>query len=280
MNNYELYLECAAALESAGIENFRNEARWLVLEPFQLSAGELFSAAPVPPERLGKVRELCRNRCQHQPLQYLLGSAPFGEIELAVTPEVLIPRCETEVLVDFALAHLPEGARLLDVGCGSGAIALLAAFRRRDIQVTAVDKSPGALEVARMNARRLELPDIPEFLESDLLSALEGRRFDFIAANLPYVTYEEYGTLSTEVREYEPQMALVAADDGMALISQLIADAPDKLADNGWLALEMSPHQTARAEAEMTRRGFEEISVFADQFGKKRFAAGVYRKKT
>lgn len=275
MNYLELYQECSAALKTAEIENYRNEARWLVLEPFQLSAGDLYSAAPVPPEQIDRVRQLCARRCQHEPLQYLLGSAPFGELELAVTPAVLIPRCETVVLAEFVLQHLASGASLLDVGCGSGAIALLAASRRPDIRVTAVDKSPEALRVAELNARSLDLAAVPEFLESDLLSALVHRRFDVIVANLPYVTFDEYAELAPDVREYEPQMALTADDNGMALISRLIADSPEHLKPGGLLALEMSPHQTGRAADEMSRCGFENISVFADQFGKKRFVAGV-----
>ena len=278
MNYQELYQECSAALKTAEIENYRNEARWLVLEPFQLSSGELYSASSVPPERIELVRQLCARRCQHEPLQYLLGSAPFGELELTVTPAVLIPRCETVVLAEFVLQHLPSGAALLDVGCGSGAIALLAASRRPDIRVTAVDRSPDALRVAELNAHNLKLAAVPEFLESDLLDALADRRFEVIVANLPYVTFEEYAELAPDVREYEPQIALTADDNGMALISRLIADSPEHLTCGGVLALEMSPHQTCRAANEMKQCGFEDISVFADQFGKKRFVAGVLRK--
>ena len=275
MNYNELYNECAGALKDAGVGNFSNEARWLVLEPFQLSGAVLFSGAAVPPEQLTRVRELCSRRCRREPLQYLLGSAPFGELELAVSPAVLIPRSETICLVEYALKHIPYSGSMLDVGCGSGAIALLAAYRRPDIRVTALDKSPEALEVAKFNADSLKLENFPEFLESDLLSAVPDRRFDLIAANLPYVTFEEYEHLEPEVRVYEPELALTAPDDGMALISRLISDAPGALNPGGTIVLEMSPHQTPRAVAELTASGCEKITVFADQYGKMRFVAAA-----
>ena len=276
MNYSDFYNECAAVLESAGIENFRNEARWLILEPFQLSGAVLFSQTDVPPEQLKCVRDLCARRCKHEPLQYLLGNAPFGEIELSVTPAVLIPRCETVSLVEHALAHLPPGGTMLDVGCGSGAIALLAAFRRPDIRVTALDKSAAALAVAKENAVKLGLTARVGFLESDLVSAVAGSRFDLIAANLPYVTFDEYAELAADVRDYEPEMALTAPDNGMALIKQLIANAPEVLVPGGRLVLEMSPHQTGIAKEELGAGGYEDISVFADQFEKMRFVSAVF----
>ncbi len=277
MNYLELYQESAAALNAAGIENFSNEARWLVLETLNLPASGLYSPGEVPVEQVVLIRSLCARRCQHEPLQYLLGTAPFGEIELEVTPAVLIPRCETEILVRYALEHLPEGGRMLDVGCGSGAIAILAAWSRSDIRVTALDKSPEALLVAEKNACRLGVDSRMTFLESDLLSALEGEQFDLIAANLPYVTFDEYETLAPEVREYEPQLALTAPDEGMALIDRLISTAAANMKKNAVLVLEMSPHQTDRARTKLQECGFEDISVFADQFGKMRFVAAVCR---
>ena len=216
-------------------------------------------------------------RCNREPLQYILGNAPFGELELKVTPAVLIPRCETEVLVDHAVKHLPENGKLLDVGCGSGAISLLAAYRRRDIAVTALDKSPEALAVAGENARLLDLSSRVKFHESDLLSALTEEKFDVIAANLPYVTFDEYAELAPEVRSFEPQLALTAPDEGMALIFGLIRTAPRFLVPGGSIVLEMSPHQTVRAESALKENGFSEVEIFADQFGKMRFVAACCR---
>lgn len=277
MNYLELYQESAAALNAAGIENFSNEARWLVLEVLNLPASGLYSPGEIPEEQVELIRSLCARRCSHEPLQYLLGTAPFGEIELEVTPAVLIPRCETEILVQYALEHLPAGGSMLDVGCGSGAIAILAAWCRPDIRVTALDKSPDALKVAEKNARRLSLHSRITFLESDLLSAVGNSQFDLVAANLPYVTFDEYETLAPEVREYEPQMALTAPDNGMALIDRLISTVAGNMKKDAVLVLEMSPHQTPRARMKLQECGFEDISVFADQFGKMRFVAAVCR---
>ena len=276
MNYLELYDESAAALKSAEIGNSGNEARWLVLETLGIPAAKLYSGETVPPEKVDLIRSLCARRCQHEPLQYLLGSAPFGEIELEVTPAVLIPRCETEVLVDYALEHLAPKSSMLDVGCGSGAIGILAACRRPDIQVTALDKSPEALHVAEKNAHTLGVFSRMTFLESDLLSALkDDQKFDLVAANLPYVTFDEYETLAPEVKDHEPQMALTAPDEGMELIDRLIESVSVNMKKNAVLVLEMSPHQTARAERKLRECGFEKISVFADQFGKMRFVAAV-----
>lgn len=273
MNYLELQNECASALQTAGIENFRNESRWLVLETLQLPAAVLYSSAAVPETQLAQVRGSCARRCRHEPLQYILGTAPFAELELKVDPNVLIPRSETVCLVEYILDKLPPHGSLLDVGCGSGAIALLAASRRKDIAVCAVDKSPGALKTAQDNAAMLGLSSRIKFVESDLLKQLLPQKFDVIAANLPYVTFDEYVHLADDVRLFEPEMALTAPDEGMALISELIVSAPEYLLPGGVLALEMSPPQTARAAQELEASGYGEIGVFADQFGKKRFVA-------
>ena len=277
MNYLELQNECASALERAGIENFRNESRWLVLETLQLPAAVLYSDSPVSSADIDRIRKLCARRCQHEPLQYILGSAPFAELELRVDPNVLIPRSETVILVEYILEKVPVNGTLLDVGCGSGAIALLAAYRRPDITVCAVDKSSGALAVASANARMLGSESRVKFFESDLLNELPAMKFDCIAANLPYVTEEEYAGLADDVRLFEPEMALTAPDEGMALISRLIVSAPEYLRAGGAIALEMSPPQTARAVRELEARGFGETEIFADQFGKKRFAAARWQ---
>ena len=272
MNCRELIDFCAAELQRAGIANFRNEARWLVLETLKLTTSALYREEQLTAIQHSQATCALERRCRREPLQYILGSAPFGEIELKVSPAVLIPRVETEVLVDYLVEHLPENGSLLDVGCGSGAIALLTAVRRRDIQVTAVDKSAEALAVAAENCSRLQLDDRVRLIESDLLSRVGKTSFDLIAANLPYVTFDEYETLEPEVRCYEPQLALTAAAEGLSLIFELIRQLPDFLAPDGIVVLEMSPHQTGRVQEFLAGSGFVS-GCFADQFGKYRFVA-------
>ena len=276
MNYSDLQKECSAVLKTAGIANFTNESRWLVLETLGIPATLLYGDTPASVEHIAKVRELCRRRCSHEPLQYLLESAPFAELDLFVSPDVLIPRSETVCLAEYIIGILPQNGSMLDVGCGSGAISLLAAHRRQDIRVTAVDKSLQALAVARRNCADLGLAERVRFCESDLLAGVNGMRFNAIAANLPYVTFDEYAGLDEDVRCYEPEIALTAPDDGMALISRLISDAPGVLLPGGVIALEMSPWQTDRACKELEIRGFENIKTFPDQFGKLRFTAAQW----
>ena len=269
-----LLREISAALRAAGIENSDNEARWLLCESCDLSAADILCGRPLTEEQIDTVRRLAARRAGHEPLQYILGNAPFGELDLIVTPDVLIPRPETEVLVEFVSANLPANGRVLDIGCGSGAISLLLAYKRPDAVVTAVDKSCAALKIAMKNAEMYSLQNRVKFLESDLFSALDGEeKFDFIAANLPYVTFEEYAELADEVRVYEPQMALTADDDGAELMLRAVKEAANFLTADGKVIFEMSPHQTKRIAAALEAENFK-TKIICDQFGKERFVSG------
>ena len=182
------YRQLISRLSSAGIENAAGEARLLIEHFCGCDASTLRPDAPLP--EMARLCEAVSRRERREPLQYILGSAPFAELELKVDPHVLIPRSETVCLVEYALEHLVPRGTLLDVGCGSGAIALLAASRRPDIAVTAVDKSPDALNTAKENASQLGVDTRVSFFESDLLKQLPLQKFDVIAANLPYVTHQ------------------------------------------------------------------------------------------
>lgn len=230
----------------------------ILLNPAQ----ELSSAAEA------RLRAAALRRCRREPLQYITGKACFRNLELKVTPDVLIPRPETELLVDEIIRELPPGGTLLDIGTGSGAIAVSAADERRDIRVTAVDISPQALEVAKENARRAGVEIC--FLQSDLFSALEGKRFDYIAANLPYVTDEEYLTLAPEVREHEPRLALTAPESGFALIRKTAEKLKDHLTPAGKAGFELDPQQAARLQKLLTDSGFA-ARILKDLTGRERF---------
>ena len=228
---------------AAGVETPRTDALLLVSETAGIPVleTELWPGPELAPETETLLRRLAARRCRREPLQYLTGKAFFRDLELHVSPAVLIPRPETELLVDILLASLPRNGRLLDLGTGSGAIAVAAATERPDIDVTAVDVSPAALAVARSNAEKCGAK--VRFLESDLFSAVEKETFDFVAANLPYVTEDEYETLSPEVRDHEPALALVAPDRGLGLIRRAAEALPRHLRPGGKAAFELSPFQ-------------------------------------
>lgn len=216
-------------------------------------------------------------RAKGEPWQYIFGRAYFRELELAVTPAVLIPRPETELLVQRCIDTLPESGSVLDLGTGSGAIALSVATERPDATVTAVDVSPEALAVARANGQRLA-PGRVEWLQSDLFAALAGRRFDWIAANLPYVTEAEYAGLPAEVRDCEPKLALTSGADGLDLIRRAVKEAWQYLVPRGKVMFELDPRQALPvAEAMCAELCYSAIEIVKDDVGRDRFVAANLR---
>ena len=189
-------------------------------------------------------RNTLDRRLAHEPIQYITGVQEFFGLPLQVTPATLIPRPETELLVEAALAHLPrhQPLRLADVGTGSGAIAIAVAKHLPHATVVALDQSPAALEVARENARTHGLADRIRFRHADLLSAEPGP-FDAILANLPYVPESDRAGLHPQVRDHEPPTALFAGADGLDLYRRLIPQTALVLAHDGLLALEFGAGQ-------------------------------------
>jgi release factor glutamine methyltransferase len=179
-------------------------------------------------------------RIAREPVAYILGRKGFRWIELSVDRRVLIPRPDTETLVEVALETAPEGGRVHDVGTGSGAVALALKAERPDLVVSASDASADAVEVARENARRLELD-----VGISVADGLPPGEYDLVAANLPYVREEEWDSLAPEIRLYEPREALVAGPDGLGAIRSLVAGAPS----GTLLALEHAPDQAVAVRA-------------------------------
>lgn len=273
MTFFELQKQCERRLLAAGVASPAAEARSIIAE----AAGKM----PMPDaEADGKafdfVEKVVTRRMTGEPLQYILNKAFFRELELFVAPGVLIPRPETELLAGFFIDELPPNSTLLDLGTGSGAIALSAAYERKDLKVTAVDISCDALAIARKNAVANGLEKQVEFIKSDLFSALTGRRFAGIAANLPYVTSSEYASLPGEVKDFEPEIALVSGDDGLTAIKRSIAALPEHLLPGGIVAFELSPHQAKTAANELQKTGFFTETV-CDLTGRERFVRGVFR---
>ena len=214
-----------------------------------------------------RIIEAFRRRAAREPAQYIIGSAPFRDLELAVSPAVLIPRPETEELVTLALERAPHKGKILDMGTGSGAIPIALKSERSDLQITAVDLSEEALKVARLNAQHLGTEI--EFLQSDLWSALEGRSFDLVTANLPYVSESEYAQCDPEIF-FEPVMALTAHHEGLELMEKMIAELPTHLSPGGWAIFELSPQQNQYIRTFGESRGFA-ASAVKDLEGKERF---------
>jgi len=217
---------------------------------------------------------LIERRASGEPVAYLLGSRGFFGLDLAVSPAVLIPRPETELLVEATLARLPPGpCAVADLGAGSGAIALSIAHARRDAGVTAVDASPEALAVARANAGRLGLGSV-RLLQGDWCGALDREaRFDAIASNPPYIREGDPHLVRGDVR-FEPVMALASGPDGLDAIRAILACAPEHLKPGGWLLFEHGYDQAEDVAALMRRAGFSEVGTLRDAQGHGRVTLG------
>ena len=226
-------------------------------------------------------RELVKQRASGCPVAYLVGFKEFYSLRFDVSEHVLIPRPETEFVVIAVLDIVKEyfnsdtngqsiPCHVVDVGTGSGAIAITLATELSLIEVTAVDLSTAALEVARKNAIGHEVNDRIEFIEQDLLEGASDTKFDIVVSNPPYVTSEEYEALSRNVREYEPKLALESGSTGMECYQRLVPQAAARLNDGGWLVLETSPMLMEQLKTLVSETGFGEIATVADLAGHQR----------
>lgn len=224
----------------------RREAEHLAMHALRRGRASLFAHADesVPPEACARLDTLLKRRAAGEPLAYVLGWQAFHGIDLQVDARALIPRPETELLVEWIVRTVPAGGRLLDLGTGTGAIALAAAAARRDVAVTAVDADPKALALARENRARLGLDARVRLMVSDWGGALgpdEAHTFDVVVSNPPYVE-EDAVTLDEELR-WEPRDALAAGAEGLDAVRALLPDAARLLRPDGLLAVEHSPWQ-------------------------------------
>jgi release factor glutamine methyltransferase len=194
---------------------------------------------PEPAGFAERYEALVERRARFEPVAYITGEKEFWNLSFEVSPAVLIPRPETEAMVEAALARFPARAPFaaVDVGTGSGCLAVAISKERPLAVVTATDISTAALEVARRNAARHEVANRIHFIETDLLEGVEGP-FDLIVSNPPYVSESDRGTLQTDVRDYEPPLALFAGEDGLAIVRRLLTQAAGRLAAGGTLMFE------------------------------------------
>ena len=218
-------------------------------------------------------QQLIRRRLQGEPVAYIRGHQEFWSLLLEVSPAVLIPRPETELVVERTLALLrPDAKEVADLGTGSGAIALAVASERPSLQVTAVDASADALEIASRNAARLQLGNV-HFERGSWFTPFAGRRFDVVAANPPYIARGD-SNLAADVGRFEPEIALVAGATGLEAIEQIVAQAAAHLQPGGWLVLEHGWTQAAAVRERLVRSGFAHVRSHADLAGHERVTEG------
>lgn len=236
------------------------------------------SQRPLQEDELGRFRELVLRRRRHEPIAYILGEREFYGMRFSVNRHVLIPRPDTETLVNVALdrtAARDLHGRALDVCTGSGCVAIAFAKERPTWQVTGSDLSTEALEVARHNALRLGTVWNLDFRRSDLLEQIDREtRFDLIMANPPYIPDAEVLTLSPDVKDHEPAAALCGGPDGLALLRRLVKAAPSLLAEGGILALEVGAGQAPRVAKGLMSYGFSDVQQERDYAGIARVVSG------
>jgi release factor glutamine methyltransferase len=261
------------AIVAAGSDTARLDAELLLC---QATGWDRAQVAAEPALRLpvGASRvfsAMVRRRIRREPVAYILGRKGFRRLELLVDRRVLIPRPETELLVEVALELGPEA--VIDVGTGSGAIALAIADELPDVRVTGIDTSLNALRVAQANCDRLGLADRVDLVSGGVSSLPDGR-FDLLVANLPYVSDGEWGSLQPEIREYEPREALVAGPTGLEAIEALLVDLGGRDPKVGAIALEVGVAQADSTAALMRAAGYEKVETRDDLAGIARVVVG------
>jgi release factor glutamine methyltransferase len=274
--------DAEARLAAAGVETPRVDAEWLLAGILDVGRNALAMNAMRPLVEMAAERyaDAVRRRAQREPLQQILGWEEFRGLRLRVTPDVLVPRPETETLVEWALQLLPPAsARRLwvaDIGTGSGCIACALSAARRDLDVVGVDLSVSASGVARINARALGTP--LRVVVADLMAPLRTGSLDAIVANPPYLADAETSTLAPEVALHEPRLALAGGPDGLGVVMRVVDDAPRVLREGGVIVMETggAAHVDAVA-ARLREHGFGDVARRADLAGVVRFVAGRRR---
>ncbi len=260
----------------AGIDSARLDAEILLCEALSLPRTALYAApeAEVGPEGLARFLKHIAERERGRPVAYVLGRREFWSLDLTINEHVLVPRPETELLVETALAHLAglQAPVVVDLGTGSGAIALAIASERPDAHVTATDTSAEALAVAALNARRLGLRNVT-FKRGEWLQALPGQAADLIVSNPPYL-HEDDPLLEEAPLAFEPRAALAAGPEGLDALAQIIAAAPDCLRSGGRVLLEHGAGQGEAVRALLVAAGFDGVRTLRDLAGHERASEG------
>lgn len=265
----------AGYFRERGIEGGRLDAELLLSDTLKLDRVGLYLNydRPLSALELETFRAAVGRRAKREPLQYIRGEAEFWSLPFTVSPAVLIPRPDTEVLVEEALKRISGTCRVLDVGTGSGAIAIAIADERPEAKVEAVDLSPEALTVARGNAERNGVADRVALRQGDLRQ-LTGADYDLVVSNPPYIPSADLAGLMPEVREFEPLLALDGGADGLYAYRLLAAQAATLLKPGGWLLLEVGIGQAEAVAGLLQTAGLVEIFTRADYAGVARVVGG------
>ena len=275
-----LLREGTRRLEDAAIATARQDAEWLLATVLGLPRFDLYlePAREVTAGGRDRFWALVGRRRAHEPLQYLLGFEDFVGLRIRVTPDVLIPRPETEGLVEWAVEILAplDGPVAADVGTGSGAIACALAAACPALEVLAIDSSPAALDVAAGNVRAAGLSARVRLVAGDLLAPLASLagRLDMIVSNPPYLPTGIIPSLPREVAGFEPRLALDGGPDGLRVIRRIVAEAPGLLRSGGTLLMEIGEEQAGLVASLMAAEGFSRIAARRDLRGVERFIAG------
>lgn len=280
MTYRECYEQGCRTLQAAGIEEAALDARLLLEAVCSTDRNDLLvhGEQPVAPEAEEKYLNWIRQRAEHIPLQQLTGEQDFMGLTFAVNEHVLIPRQDTEILVEEVLKELHDGMRILDMCTGSGCILLSLLHYSNDCEGLGVDLSAEALEVAGRNVLKVLTPEKAEhahFLQSDLFEKVEGK-FEIIVSNPPYIASAEVEKLMPEVRDHEPRMALDGTEDGLHFYRRIIEEAGKHLVSSGMLFFEIGYDQAQAVSELMRTEGYCEVQVVQDYAGLDRVVLGTY----
>lgn len=275
MTYKELYELGCLKLKAADISDYKTDSRLLLEYCMDTSYGDLFTkgAMEVSTDKEEEFLALIDKRGQHFPLQHLTGSQEFMGLEFKVTKDVLVPRQDTETLVEEVMKKLHDGMRILDMCTGSGCILLSLLHYSNDCEGVGADISNGALKVARENAERLNIK--AEFVESDLFSNVTGK-FDILVSNPPYIRTCEIEELMPEVRDHDPFLALNGHETGIYFYEKIIDAAEDFLNRGAFVAFEIGNDQGEEVSKLMINAGYKDVEVVNDFCGNPRVVSGFY----
>jgi release factor glutamine methyltransferase len=275
-------------LRRAGVESARLDAELLLGNALAAERKELYLRLdrPLDEDARRRFEDLLLRRGRREPLAYILGEKEFWSLDFVVTPDVLVPRPETELLVETGLnilARRRAGARVLELGTGSGAVAVSLAKERSDLAIHATDLSPAALKIARLNAKRHGVAPRIEFLAGDLFEPVGGAKagFELVVFNPPYIAAREMDHLPPEVREWEPKLALFGGVDGLDFYRRIVREAPLHLAEDGVVALEIGAGMAQAVAAVFADAGrYKTLAVHRDLAGRDRVVTAQLRSRS